>query len=634
MKTKIIITILIFSSVISFAQTLLADKFFDKFAYLKAAELYEKAYDKGDDSEHVLTRLGDCYYKNSNADKAVIWYEKAVDKYENRISTEYIFNYIVALRSLGKYEEANDQLQKFNDRQNSDSRFAFNANNLSLISELSSLEKVVVEVFNLGLNTEYSDFGGYVHNNTLYFASTREVGGKIYKWNEQPYLDIYKASISGDGKEFSNIDFISSEDIKSDYHEATLAITKDGKTMYFTRDNLNKRDRLDYNKGGTSNLNIYKATYEGGFWGNIKKLPFNSDDYSTGHPALSPDEKQLYFVSDMPESIGQTDIFVVDILENDQYGSPSNLGETVNSEGREMFPFVSNDSILYFSSDGRITLGLLDIYKSDIIKNPSADPVNLGAPFNGGNDDFAFYIDSETETGYFSSNRTDDAAKGNDDIYGFAILECKQYLKGVVKNSETQEPIPGATVSIIDETGKIIETLESNENGEYNTELECDKTYSILGHKDDYKDDIKSLMTNDEDAKEHEVDLNLTPLIKDDQIVINPIFFDFDKWNIRTDAKYELENIVDVMRQHPNMVIKIESHTDSRGSDSYNMKLSDRRANSTREYLLSRGISNDRIESAIGYGESQLLNECSNGVKCPEEKHQMNRRSYFYIIKN
>ena len=142
------------------------------------------------------------------------------------------------------------------------------------------------------------------------------------------------------------------------------------------------------------------------------------------------------------------------------------------------------------------------------------------------------------------------------------------------------------------------------------------------------------MATDDENNKEHQADLNLVPLIKDNQIVINPIFFDFDKWNIRTDAQYELENVVDVMRQHPTMVIKIESHTDSRGSDRYNEKLSDRRAKSTRDYLLSRNIAPDRIESAIGYGEYQLLNECADGVKCSEDKHQENRRSYFYIIKN
>lgn len=636
MKTKITIIILIFTSVMSFAQTKLADKFFDKFAYLKAAELYEKAFDKGDDSEHVLTRLGDCYYKNSNAEKAAFWYEKAVSKYQKDIETEYIFNYIVSLRSNGNYEEANNQLTVFNDRQNSDSRFDFNLNNLSLISELTSLEKVIVEVTNLDLNTEYSDFGGYVHNNVLYFASTREVGGKIYKWNEQPYLDIYKANIGGNGIEFSNIDFIASDDIKSDFHEATIAITKDGKTMYFTRDNLNKRDRLDYNKGGTSNLNLFKASYEGGSWGNIKRLPenINSDDFSTGHPALSPDEKQLYFVSDGHESIGQTDIFVVDILENDEYSAPKNLGEKINTKGREMFPFVAKDSTLYFSSDGHLTVGLLDIFESNIIKDESSESKNIGAPFNSGNDDFAIYMDSETEQGYFSSNRSGDDAKGNDDIYSFAILECKQTVTGVVRNSETQEPIPGAEVRIMDENGVVIETITASETGEYNYEVKCDKSYTILGHKDDYKDDIKELVTNDENEKENQVDLNLTPLIKDDQIVINPIFFDFDKWNIRTDAKYELENIVDVMRQHPNMVIKIESHTDSRGSDPYNMKLSDRRAKSTREYLISRDIASNRIESAIGYGESQLLNECSNGVKCSKEKHQLNRRSYFYIVKN
>jgi outer membrane protein OmpA-like peptidoglycan-associated protein len=299
-----------------------------------------------------------------------------------------------------------------------------------------------------------------------------------------------------------------------------------------------------------------------------------------------------------------------------------------------MFPFVAKDSTLYFSSDGYINLGLLDIFKSDVLKNSEStnEPENLGAPFNSGYDDFAYFVNSEDGNGYFSSNRP--GGKGNDDIYSFASYECKQIVKGIARNSKTEEPLKEVKVQLIDDSGKIIEEVTTDETGAYTFELECDKTFSILGIKSDYKDDLKEVSTTSENNFEHNVDLHLVPLINDNQIVINPIFFDFDNWDFRTDAEYELEYIVNVMRDHPTMVIKIESHTDSRGSDRYNMKLSDRRAKSTRDYLLSRGIEASRIESAIGYGESQLLNECANGVKCSKEQHQLNRRSYFYILKN
>jgi len=636
MKTKIIFTLLIFTSVLTFAQTKLADKFFEKFAYIKASELYEEAYEKGDDSQHVLSRLGDCYYNNSNTEKAGYWYKIAIEKYAD-ISPEYIYKYIQSQRSLGNYAEANTWLKTFNERQSSDSRANYDASNLSVYKELSSTDKVYVELTNLDLNSSYSDFGSFIHNGIFYFATSRNItGGKVYEWNEQPYLDIYQASIGSNGLEFSNIDLVNSPNINSDFHESSVAITDDGKTMYFTRDNLNKRNKLKVDKkSGTSHLKIYKADYIDGSWiVEDKGLSINDDVFSTGHPALSPDESKLYFVSDREGGYGQTDLYVVDILESGELSSPRNMGDKINTEGREMFPFIAKDSTVYFSSDGYLNLGLLDIFKSDLLKDENAVPSNMGAPFNSGFDDFGYYVDSKSGNGYLSSNRPHPDSKGNDDIYSFASFECKQTVSGVVRHIETSEPIANATVKLIDQTGRVLAEMTTSELGEYAFELNCNDSYTIVATKTDFKDDLKELTTTEEDAKEHEVDLHLTPLIIDNQIVINPIFFDFDKWNIRTDAKYELENIVDVLRQHPTMVIKIESHTDSRGSKKYNVKLSDRRAKSTRNYIISRGIAKERLESAIGYGENQLLNECADRVKCSEEKHQENRRSYFYIVKD
>ncbi len=635
MKTKFLIVIFALSSSLMVAQRKLADKFFENFAYVKATELYEEAVKKGDSSEHVLTRLGDCYYNNSKSEQAALWYGKAVNKYKN-VNPEYIFKYIQTQRSLGNYNEADKWLVKFKDIQSGDSRVkGFDANNLDLYEDLSSTENVVVEIENLPFNSKYSDFGSYIHDGKLYFASAR--GGddkKIYGWNQEPFLDLFEITVKDDNgkKEYGTVNTINAAKINTNYHEATVAITNDGQTIYFTRDNVDKRNKLGYDRKGTSHLKLYKATLEGGSWENIKELPFNDDLYSTGHPALSPDNKKLYFVSDREGGYGQTDIYEVDILENGKYGTPKNLGPKINTEGREMFPFVAKDSTFYFSSDGFLNLGLLDIYKSNILKDENANPENLGAPYNSGHDDFAFFKNADSETGYFSSNRPD--GQGSDDIYSFNAEICKQIIEGIARNERNNEPLAGVEVKLINKAGKIIETVTTDENGAYRFEADCDKTYTVLGSKKDYKDDKKEVTTSLENNKVHQADLNLTPLIRDNQIVINPIFFDFDKWNIRTDAEYELENIVDVMREHPNMVIKIESHTDSRGSDSYNMKLSDRRAKSTRDYIISRGIAAERIESAIGYGESQLLNKCSNGVPCTVEEHQLNRRSYFYIVRD
>ncbi|MEO8773860.1 MAG: OmpA family protein [Gelidibacter sp.] len=635
MKTKLFIFIFALSSTFMVAQKKLADKFFDNYAYVKATELYEEAVKKGDSSEHVLTRLGDCYYNNSKSKEAALWYGKAVNKY-NKINPEYLFKYIQSLRSIKDYKEADKWLVKFKDIQGNDSRVKdFDANNLDLYEDLASTENLIVKIENMPFNTEFSDFGGYIANGTLYFASASDTQlKKRYVWNDEPFLDIYQLIVTdNEGKiTYGDADFVNSSKINTPYHEASVAITNDGQTMYFTRDNVDRRNKLDYNRKGTSHLKLYKATFENDKWTNVVELPFNDAYFSNGHPALSSDNKKLYFVSDRPGGFGQTDIYEVDILENGKYSAPTNLGPKVNTEGREMFPFVAKDNTFYFSSDGYLNLGLLDIYRSNILKDENAEPENLGAPYNSGYDDFAFFMNDGSNSGYFSSNRP--GGKGSDDIYAFNVEPCKQKVEGVARNIKTNDLLVNVEVKLINKSGKIVATVMTSETGAFMFEADCDKNYTVVGSKKDYKDALKEVATNFENGKVNNADLYLTPLIDANQIVINPIFFDFDKSNIRTDAEYELENIVDVMRTHPNMVIKIESHTDSRGSDNYNLKLSDRRAKSTRDYILSRGITSERIESAIGYGETQLLNKCSNGVKCTAEEHQLNRRSYFYILKD
>lgn len=634
MKTRILILTLILTCAFSYSQTKLADKFFENFAYLKAIELYEKAYNNGDDSAHVLTRLGDAYYNNSNSEKAAYWYGEALSKHK-KIETEYLYKYIQSLRSIGNYDEADKWFKELSAVQKGDSRLkGYNPDETDLYDKLTSNKDVVVNVENLSFNSQNADFGSYVYNNTLYFASARDDSNKIYSWNKEPFLDLYQISFVEDDKAISyneSAQKINSEVLNTEFHEASVAITNDGQTIYFTRDNVTKRNKLAYDKKGTAHLKIYKAQLVDDNWTNIKELPFNDKVYSTGHPALSPDNKTLYFVSDREGGIGQTDIYAVAINDDGTYGTPENLGEKINTEGREMFPFVSNDNTLYFSSDGYLNLGLLDIFKSDILKGDrTEEPTNLGAPFNSGYDDFGFYINSDTQLGYFSSNRP--GGKGSDDIYSFNSVPCKQEIKGFARDSKTNIILTGVTVKLIDETGKIIEEVITRDDGEYLFTIDCNKTYNLVGNKPDYKDDQQNIVTDSDNKKINAIDLNLEPLIIDNQIVINPIFFDFNKSNIRTDAQYELENIVDVLRKHPEMIIKIESHTDSRGGDRYNMRLSDRRAKSTRDYIISRGIEAQRIESALGFGESQLLNKCSNGIKCSEEEHQLNRRSYFYIV--
>ncbi|CAM1347435.1 OmpA family protein [Tenacibaculum crassostreae] len=624
MKTKITL-ILLFLSCFAFSQRKIADKFYKEYSYIKAAEFYKKAIDSGDDGVDMVTRLADCYYNNSNSEQAAYWYGVASNRDEG-LSNEAIYKYVQSLRSVGKYEKADEWLSKIPDA-------ASKIGNVDY-DKLKTLNKDSVEIANLDINTKNSDFGPYVNGEKFYFSSAKNENGAIYEWNNQPYLDLYQAKVIAKEENDADIEDIIpivSSKINTGFHESSIAITKDGQTLYFTRNNLDDKNKLKYDKKGTSHLKIFKATLVDGEWANVEELPFNDKVHSSGHPALSPDDKTLYFVSDRPDGFGETDIYKVAILDNGSYGKPENLGSKVNTSGREMFPFVAKDYTLYFSSDGYQNLGLLDIYKSDLLKNNSSEVINIGAPFNSGYDDFAFFYNENGKSGYFSSNRPE--GKGQDDIYKFKTLKCKQYIKGKTYDKRTNELLPNTLVELIDADGKVISRFVTQENASYIFEVECEKKFTLRGTKLDYKDDfIDNVQTTDVRGKEIEHDLYLTPLIIDNEIVIDPIFFDFNKWNIRPDAAYELEFIVKVMNNNPKMIIKIEAHTDSRGSDRYNEILSDRRAKSTRDYIFSRGIATDRIQSAIGYGEKQLVNKCSNGVKCTEEEHQENRRSKFIII--
>ncbi|AUC14499.1 hypothetical protein BTO06_04780 [Tenacibaculum sp. SZ-18] len=626
-----------------------ADKYFEKFAYFKAVKIYEAVYQKGDTTKYLLKRLGDAYYNNSQTEKAEFWYQKLVEEKQEK-DLSYLFKYSQVLRSNGKSEKSDSIYALLNKEMTSQGGEKYlNKNNH--LQDFLNQGNQKISLRNLSINTAFSDFGGVIFEDKVYFASASpktEKKEKLYHWNNQPFLNIYKSNSYYQLVEGTQTDSvfelenksILSPKINTKFHESSPVFTKDGKFMYFSRVNFNGK-KLGKDKKQTVNLKLFKAERIGDDWGNVEELPFNSDEFSVAHPALSPDGKILYFASDMPGTLGQTDIFKVDIKE-EGYGEPVNLGESVNTTEKEMFPFISADNVLYFSSNGHKGLGLLDIFQTKLYDDGSFSKItNLDFPFNSRKDDFAFYVDSEGKKGFFSSNRP--KGKGDDDIYSFFITDipevekCYEYITGVVTNKVTKERIPNTIVKLIDDLGTVLEEKLTDSRGNYSFKLECQKSnYVVFAEKRDYRDlDSKKVsVLGEEKDKSYRADLVLDPLIIGNQIVIKPIYFDYDQVFIRDDAQYELENIVNVMNNHPNMVIKIESHTDSRGRKIYNRKLSDKRAKSTRDFIISRGIQSNRIESAIGYGEDNLLNHCDdkNSKKCSEEEHQLNRRSYFYIV--
>ncbi|WP_086030902.1 OmpA family protein [Tenacibaculum holothuriorum] len=630
-----------------------ADRYYDEFSYIESAKLYKALVEeKGDTTKHVLSRLADSYYNNANTEEAETWYGKLLEKYQKDLSPKYFFKYAQVLRSNGKYKKS-DSIFKLIASEDEINNRREELQNTNYLLDYSTEEVQKISLRNLAINTPYSDFGGFIVNGQVYFTSSvpkNTKKEKIYKWNNQPFLNIYKATedIQLTEEDFERqerdtvLEVVNPEliigPVTTDVHESTPIFTKDGKTMYFTRNNFNGKRRRK-SKKNTSNLKIYKASFVNGAWIKVTELPFNNDEYSVGHPALSADEKKLYFASDMPGGFGGSDLYSVTINEDGTYGDPKNLGKKINTSDKELFPFIGKDSTLYFSSNGHLGFGLLDIFQSKI-KNDSTftAPKNLGDPFNSKKDDFSFFLAEDGKRGFFSSNRK--KGKGDDDIYSFYIYTtpaiCKQVIAGVITNSKTKTPVNGAVVKLINNEGKVIEEAITDIAGNYKfNEVLCDAKFTVKVSKLNYKPNKKATQTTVTAGGIVKSNVELIPLIVGDQIVINPIYFDYGKSVIRDDAQYELENIVTVLNNHPELVIKIEAHTDSRGPDDYNKKLSDRRAKATRDFILSRGIKAKQIESAIGYGEEQLLNHCNNAnqKKCSEKEHQANRRSYFYIVK-
>ncbi|HLW30894.1 MAG TPA: OmpA family protein, partial [Aequorivita sp.] len=392
-------------------------------------------------------------------------------------------------------------------------------------------------------------------------------------------------------------------------------------------------------------LKIYRATKkENGKWGNVEELPFNSDHFNTAHPMLNAEETEMYFASDRPGGSGGSDLWKVSLTE-DGFGTPVNLGATINTEGRETFPFMAADNVLYFSSDGRPGLGGLDVFAVQIKADGTyTDIQNVGEPINSTWDDFAYIIDADTRQGFFSSNRP--GAIGNDDIYRFTetralLLECLQNLEVKVIDAETGQVIEGALISLFDGHRNL--TNEATQSGmDYITMLtaeECGTFFRVQASAEDYQSNSAGALLKDEIGGVTQLEIALEPakvkVEKGDDLFkkfnLNPIYFDLDKSNIRLDAAEELAKILAVLEEYPAMKIDIRSHTDSRASHAYNDRLSERRAQSTRQWLIDQGIEANRL-TAKGYGERQLINQCADGVKCSEEDHQANRRSEFIVM--
>lgn len=644
MKRNLILFSLLLFITVGFAQSKpkKADRLYAEFAYVDAAKEYEKYLEKEKEPGiGTIANVANAYYYTGNTADALRWYAK-LDGVTAGAMDDVTFNrYVQSLRAEGKAAKADELLKKRLEAKGDQA--AIN----TLISQkkyLDSLNKAPsnFKVSNLAANSDKSDFGAAFYGNQIVYSSSKDtnLGNKVYAWNDQPFLELYVADRNAaDGSFFNDKKFI--PDQQSQYHNATLTFSSDLKTIYYSANVVKKNDKLINDKAGTNNFEIIKGTVDGDKLTDVEKLPFNSKDYSVGHPSLSADGKRLYFASDMPGGYGDTDIYVAEVFANGKVGEPKNLGPKINTSGREMFPFV-NDSILYFSSDGHYGMGGLDVFESRWVKDSDySEPKNLGAQVNSVKDDFSFIIDKDNKYGYFSSNRA--GGKGDDDIYYFTRQEppCEQWVSGKVTNQKYKMAINQADIKVYDQYGDVIATAKTGEDGSYKVKVPCGSKIKVEASKENHTKADRELQTskkNGEETKEVNFELsNYADLVRKEDNVekvdINPIYFDYDKYAITAQASMELDKVVYVMKNFPSIVIKIESHTDSRGKDQYNLVLSQNRAKATYDYIIARGIDPSRIESVKGYGETRLRNKCSNGVKCTEEQHSYNRRSDFIIVK-
>ena len=613
----------------------IADKKYKKYSYIDAIEIYEKVANKGYKSPELFKKLGNAYYFNGDLDQSVNWY-KELFALTTDVEPEYYYRYSQSLKSIENYEQANKYLALFNEK-TTDSRGTKFEKNKNYIKDIANnSDKYQIE--KVTINSKYYDFGTSFYNDKIVFTSSRPdkaLVKKVHDWTNQNFTDFYMSSVTEDGSLTEPENF--STTINSKFNEASAVFTKDGKTIYFTRNNFlegKKGKDKGMDKERTTLIKIYKASFVDGEWTDIKELPFNSDLYSTAHPALSTDEKTLYFSSDMPGTLGGADIFKVTIEKNDKYGKPENLGALINTEGRESFPFIAPDGSLYFASDGHLGLGSLDVFQSKMEGNSFQKPTNIGKPINSSKDDFGFII-NDKKIGYFTSNRN--GGEGFDDIYKFTL--CTNTVEGIVTDLKTKEILPNTTILLLDENMKEVTQLITDENANYSFEIDCNKKYYIRAQKEEFETTEKPVIPSTKNEK-IVVNLELERVIFPFEIGtdlaklfdISLIFFDLDKSNIKPDAAKDIQKVIEVMKEYPKIHVDIRSHTDSRQTHKYNEALSDRRAKSTMAFMIESGIEPERL-TAKGFGENELVNECADGVYCSEEEHQKNRRSEFIIAK-
>lgn len=622
-----ILAALLLVSIFGFAQNKnlkRVNKLFEMRAYKDAAEIYEtKAR-----NQEVLQNLADSYYYNASLQKAIKTYRELFVQYGDSIDIEYHFRFAQALKGVKEYKEADKHLRSYYNKP---------INTLAFIEKTDKTTPHTFKLKQIENRNSSSDFGlSFYGEDKVAFASARNSENPAYSWNNLPYLDLFSGTLNSNNILENITPF--SESINTASHESSAVFTKDGKTMYFNRTNTTRK-KTDEER--IAHIKIYKAELIEGNWTNVTALPFTSNTYSTEHPALSKDEKTLYFASDMPGTLGSFDIYKVAINDDGSYGEPVNLGNVINTKHREQFPFISKYNTLYFSSIGHLGYGGLDVFRSNMVNDVFDTPVNLGSTINSPLDDFAYVIREKDNMGFVSSNKG-----GYDRLFGF-VREKNPLtfyrVEGVVEDLNSKVLLPGSLITLFDETNTVIQDTIVGDNAHYIFKIEPNKKYKVRGTRKAYIPQDVEFSTDSKGKVQHNIYLSLESFAdaeervketKKDvvQVKLDKIYFDFDKAVIRQDAATTLNVLVDLMKKYPSMEIEVSAHTDARGPDQYNLELSKQRAASTLEYVVSQGIARNRLKS-IGYGEMQPLNKCVKEGICNDDEYDVNRRCEFTVLK-
>ncbi len=747
--------------------------------YIDAIALYNLILEKDDIAEAKIN-IAECYRKISDSENAEYWYGQVVRLPE----AEPVHNlyYGQSLQRNGKCDLAKEWYEKYISAVPDDMRGQYLVEACDYEEELMTKNSGIYDIQHLEFNSNLDDFTPVYFGEGIVFASERDKGNMVkrtHQWTGNPFLELYYIEAKPvKGEECGNFEYGSPEkfgkkDLNSKFHDAAVTFSKDESQIFFTRNNI-QDGKVGKSDDGIVKLKVFSSTNTGGTnWSKEESLPFNSDEYSVAHPTLSPDGTKLYFSSDMPGGFGEMDLYVSE-KEGGRWGPPSNLGPAINTEGNEVFPYYHSKERLYFSSDGQIGLGGLDIYYMDDKGDGQwGEVTNIGYPLNSISDDFGMVINEEGTCGHFSTDR--DGGAGRDDIYSFRktaspveilvydketkepiegasvvndctgntlttdkdgkatidmkMNECCNFtatmegylenaeegctkdiaigdpvfveiplepetkfeLEGVVFDSNTGQPLPGATVTLTNDCGDTEQTATADSLGAFTFNLIEDCCYEVMGEMDGYlRASVKDQCTRDlTEATTLQTIINLMPIKASDPFTnedivtkidengdpVDPndyannddpndpansktggetdengfergptdvttgdpntylvhIYYDFDQSYIREEDYPELEKLLNLLDLNSEYVVEIGSHTDSRGSYAYNRSLSQRRADSVVRWLTDNGVSRDRLVP-VGYGENSNVNNCKNRVPCSEQEHQMNRRTEFRVL--